>query len=374
MELPVVNTIPRAGPTLQVSETKPQRAESGEDSGFEAYIDKAMSADTEKQASQTSNKTETKPKEEEKPAEEALSDVLPVAVINPQVIVEMVAPVETTAGEVTDTEIAANTSSTMAVEMANSMTESQAALTAQPVESLQAEPTVAPVVEETSTLEQTVDVSQAAPTDAAEELQVSAQTSNTDAMKNISASETKPVVEKIQVVEEQPVEKTETAETETTAVYKENVVKAYSVESQPIETNKTAVMQQVNTGIKEMVQNGETSLRMQLYPEGLGRVDMHLVSGKNGTQIILSADNPSTSRLLEQNLNQLQNSLGQAGVQIGSMSVANQNQQRQPSQGSENQNKFNKTNRFNLSEWEDDSGYNLTSQSVSALAGLEYLV
>ncbi len=372
MELPVVNTIPRAGPTQQVSETKSQRAESGEDSKFEAYIDRAMNADNEKQASKTSNEAEAKPKEEEKPAEETLTDVLPVAVVNPQVIVEMVAPVETPAAEVANTEMAANTASAMAVEMANSMTESQATVTTQPVEAMQVESTVAPVVEEASTLDQTVDLSQSASTEAADDVQVSAQTTKADALKNISASETKPVVENAKMVEEQPVEKTVLTETETTAVYKENVVKAYSVESQPTVTQKTAVMQQVNTGIKEMVQNGETSLRMQLYPEGLGRVDMHLVSGKNGTQIFLSADNPSTSRLLEQNLSQLQNSLGQAGVQIGSMSVADQNQQRQPSQGSENKNKFNKTNRIGTIDWETELGYS-SARTVAAPVGLEYL-
>jgi len=372
MELPVVNTIPRAGPTLQASETKPQRAESGKDSKFEAYIDKAMNADKEKQPAQTSNKTEAKPKKEEKPAEETLSDVLPVAVLNPQVIVEMVAPTVAPEAVVADTEMAVNTTSAMAVEMANNMAESQATAAAQPVETLQAEPTVAPDVEETPILEQTVDASQAAPTEAADKTRVATQTTNTDTLKTISATETKPVVENVKIVEEQPAEEKVVLETETTAVYKENVVKAYSVESQPTVASKPAVMQQVNTGIKEMIQNGETSLRMQLYPEGLGRVDLHLVSGKNGTQIILSADNPSTSRLLEQNLNQLQNSLGQAGVQIGSMSVGNQNQQRQPSQGSENQSKFNKTNRINSIDWETEMGYS-SVRTVAAPVGLEFL-
>lgn len=372
MELPVVNTIPRAGPTLQASETKPQRAESGADSRFEAYIDKAMNADKEKQMEETSNKTEAKPKKEEKPAEETLSDVLPVAVVNPQVIVEMVAPSDAPEVMVADTEMAANTSSAMAVEMTNNMAEAQTTVATQPVITMQAEPTVTPVVEETPTLEQTVDTNQAAPKEVAENTRVATQTSNTDALKTISATETKPVVENVKIAEEQPTEEKEAPETETTAVYKENVVKAYSVESQPIAANKPAVMQQVNTGIKQMVQNGETSLRMQLYPEGLGRVDLHLVSGKNGTQIILSADNPSTSRLLEQNLNQLHNSLGQAGVQIGSMSVANQNQQRQPSQGSLNQGKLNKTNRINSIDWETELGYS-SARTIAAPVGLEYL-
>ncbi|NPV87561.1 MAG: flagellar hook-length control protein FliK [Anaerolineae bacterium] len=87
------------------------------------------------------------------------------------------------------------------------------------------------------------------------------------------------------------------------------------------------VIQQISDGVQEMAKTGQQTIRLQIYPQELGRVEIKLVSNADGLQVVLSADRASTNRLLEHNLEQLQRSLLEAGVKVGNMSVGNQNAQ-----------------------------------------------
>ena len=89
------------------------------------------------------------------------------------------------------------------------------------------------------------------------------------------------------------------------------------------------LIQQIGQKIAEVCSSGRTSLHIQLQPENLGRIDVRVISGNDGMRIVITSDNPQTNKLLENNLNQLQTVLSAAGVQIGGMSVGNQNMEQQ---------------------------------------------
>jgi flagellar hook-length control protein FliK len=79
--------------------------------------------------------------------------------------------------------------------------------------------------------------------------------------------------------------------------------------------------------ITDMAQDGRTSLRIQLEPENMGRIDVRLVSGNDGVHVVMTAENANTSRLLESQLSNLRNNLSAAGIQLGGMSVGSQGAQ-----------------------------------------------
>ncbi|MCX8061741.1 MAG: flagellar hook-length control protein FliK [Anaerolineales bacterium] len=87
------------------------------------------------------------------------------------------------------------------------------------------------------------------------------------------------------------------------------------------EAHRPEIVQQVARELEVFGKSGQTSLRIQLYPEQLGRIDVRLISKAEGVQIVLHADNPSTAFLLERDLNNLRESLVQAGVNLSGLTV-----------------------------------------------------
>lgn len=87
------------------------------------------------------------------------------------------------------------------------------------------------------------------------------------------------------------------------------------------------LMQMVRT-IQTSVQQGQSSLRLQLHPQELGSIDVRLVSNPHGVGVTVFADQASTGRLLEMQIDQLRVALQDAGVQISHLNVFQQSQQR----------------------------------------------
>ncbi|HVP21247.1 MAG TPA: flagellar hook-length control protein FliK [Anaerolineaceae bacterium] len=88
-----------------------------------------------------------------------------------------------------------------------------------------------------------------------------------------------------------------------------NIEPARLAEARPPE-----VMQQVLQGLEMMVKNKNVSMRLQLYPENLGHIELRVVSNQNGLGVYLRADQPSTQQLLESQAALLKQSLSFAGV------------------------------------------------------------
>lgn len=79
---------------------------------------------------------------------------------------------------------------------------------------------------------------------------------------------------------------------------------------------------QVEHEIVAMQKTGKSHLRIQCVPEDLGRIDLRLVSSSEGTSVSIVAENPSTVHLLDRHLNQLRQSLLNAGINLGDLAVS----------------------------------------------------
>jgi hypothetical protein len=87
------------------------------------------------------------------------------------------------------------------------------------------------------------------------------------------------------------------------------------------EINGLEVARQVAQKVCDMAESGKASLRLQLYPEKLGRIDLHLVSGVDGLQVTITAGQALTGQLLEGHLEDLREALSRAGVQVNGLQV-----------------------------------------------------
>lgn len=96
------------------------------------------------------------------------------------------------------------------------------------------------------------------------------------------------------------------------------------------EAPKNEVVTQVTAQIDQMVKTNQSSLRVQLYPEELGHIDLKIVSTKGGIGVTMLADNASTQDVLKSELNSLKQNIEQAGIQLSNLHIGqgqNSNQQ-----------------------------------------------
>ena len=99
------------------------------------------------------------------------------------------------------------------------------------------------------------------------------------------------------------------------------------------EAQTTSVISQIRDGVEALAQSKNTSVRLQLYPESLGRIELRVTSGEGGVRVSLNADVPATGVLLEKHLNDLRQTLAETGLNVRGVFVAlGQNpRQQQPS-------------------------------------------
>lgn len=102
-----------------------------------------------------------------------------------------------------------------------------------------------------------------------------------------------------------------------------DVIAAQGVRNHPV----AAPVQQVVRAVDLLVRMDQSSMRLQLYPESLGRIEVHITQGPQGTGVTIVAEQPQTERLLLTNLNELRQSLAQSGVQLAELAVGQQNAQ-----------------------------------------------
>lgn len=100
------------------------------------------------------------------------------------------------------------------------------------------------------------------------------------------------------------------------------------------EARTTELVRQVTHGLETAVKNHQISMRLQLFPEDMGRIDLRLTAGAHGLGITLSAEQPATSQLLEANLGKLQQALAGAGISLSSLNIGQGQSQPTLQQGS----------------------------------------
>ncbi len=64
------------------------------------------------------------------------------------------------------------------------------------------------------------------------------------------------------------------------------------------------------------------AVRVQLQPESLGRLELHVAHDEQGLRVTLTAENAATGQLLERRLDDLRQTLVASGVAVSSLSVS----------------------------------------------------
>ncbi|MCX8023715.1 MAG: flagellar hook-length control protein FliK, partial [Thermanaerothrix sp.] len=85
------------------------------------------------------------------------------------------------------------------------------------------------------------------------------------------------------------------------------------------------LIRQTFRAVEMMVRLDQSNLHLQLYPESLGRIEIRISQGTEGTHVWMVADQPQTERLLQTGLNELRQSLIHAGIQLADVAVGGQN-------------------------------------------------
>lgn len=87
------------------------------------------------------------------------------------------------------------------------------------------------------------------------------------------------------------------------------------------EAPKNEVITQIGTQIDQMVKTNRSTVRMQLYPEELGHINIKIVTTHAGVGITMVADNPATQEILKTDMNSLKQNMQEAGVQISDLNI-----------------------------------------------------
>jgi hypothetical protein len=88
------------------------------------------------------------------------------------------------------------------------------------------------------------------------------------------------------------------------------------------ETRAPDFLPQVQRGLEALTHAGQATLRLQLEPEHLGRLDLQLTTSTEGVRVSIVADHPIASHLLETHLADLRQTLTDAGLTIAGLSVS----------------------------------------------------
>ncbi|NMB87368.1 MAG: hypothetical protein GYA17_03345 [Chloroflexi bacterium] len=139
------------------------------------------------------------------------------------------------------------------------------------------------------------------------------------------------------------------------------------------EAQRTEIINQISQNITTLAKAGNSTLRIQLYPEELGKIDLRVTATSSGVGITLTADQSVTGKLLENQINQLRQSLDQAGVNLSSLNVSTGGgQSRQAWQQSANGNRFFAHNFLSSFPQEDSSAVLPSLQG--AASGIDYRI
>lgn len=90
----------------------------------------------------------------------------------------------------------------------------------------------------------------------------------------------------------------------------------------PDHTPELRFVSQVASHVERQVRSGVSRAALRLYPEALGRVDVHLMLDSSGLYLRLNAETLEASALFERHLDQLRDALIARGVNVQELSVS----------------------------------------------------
>jgi flagellar hook-length control protein FliK len=87
------------------------------------------------------------------------------------------------------------------------------------------------------------------------------------------------------------------------------------------EARAPELMSQILDGLETLVKNKNVMVRLQLYPDELGHIELKVVSNSQGLEVFLRADRLATQQLLESQLGLLRQTLTSAGLNPAQIDV-----------------------------------------------------
>jgi flagellar hook-length control protein FliK len=81
------------------------------------------------------------------------------------------------------------------------------------------------------------------------------------------------------------------------------------------------VWPQIVGQVETLLRSGESSMRVQLQPESLGRIELQVTANASGMHVRITTDLPLTGGLIERHLPDLRDALTQAGLTVSGLSV-----------------------------------------------------
>ena len=105
------------------------------------------------------------------------------------------------------------------------------------------------------------------------------------------------------------------------------------------EAPKNEVITQVANQLDQMVKTSRSSLRLQLYPEELGHIDLRIVTTKDGISVTMVTEKASTQQVLKSDMDILKQNIEQAGIQLTNLNI-NQGQNSNRQQAFEHRQNF----------------------------------
>ena len=100
-----------------------------------------------------------------------------------------------------------------------------------------------------------------------------------------------------------------------------NEVSEFAEVSGNTETGKTDIVEQIVEQIKVNLNRENTSLEMQLYPEHLGRIQIHVVSKDGVMTARIAAETETAKQAIEAGLNNLKESLSNQNLKVDAIEV-----------------------------------------------------
>lgn len=96
------------------------------------------------------------------------------------------------------------------------------------------------------------------------------------------------------------------------------------------ELNQSDIMSQIDKQLNlKTPQNGESKVTIILRPENLGKIELELVSTKEGLTAKMTTDNAQVKELLDKSLDNLRDTLGSQGVNVNNVTVKINESQKQ---------------------------------------------
>ncbi len=89
------------------------------------------------------------------------------------------------------------------------------------------------------------------------------------------------------------------------------------------------VIEQITSQMKARIKSGDTSISMKLNPSELGAIEVQVTHTAQGVSVSFITEQASTGQLIESQVNQLRQSLKEAGVQLANLNISQQHQSNQ---------------------------------------------